>query len=112
MTYRITAPVAGYNGQVVGLRFVDGVAVGEPPEHVHAYLRRHGYRVEPIVEPAPEDPAPTPAVEPPPRGATRDTWIAYVTSDAAGDKRLTPDEAAELKRDELVEHVLGPKWTE
>lgn len=125
--YKITAPVKTASGTVAGVRLVDGV--GEllaDQASALAYFRRHGYGVEPIVEDEPAGPAepvqedsatpdggtptsPVKGTDVPTRGASKDTWVAHVTSEASGEKRLTLDEATALKRDELAEHVLGPK---
>lgn len=115
--YRVSTPVKGVTTTVAGVRLVDGVGVVDGEEHPStlAYFRRHGYRVEeiPADEPAPKAPAdpvePVTPAGPPARGASKDAWVAYVTSEAAGEKRLGLDEATALKRDELAEQVLGPK---
>jgi len=42
---RITTPVAGYTGEVVGVSFTDGV--GETTDDaLLGYFRRHGYRID------------------------------------------------------------------
>ncbi|ROO51071.1 hypothetical protein EDC02_5935 [Micromonospora sp. Llam0] len=112
--YRITAPVRGVNATVAGVRLVEGVGQvdGDKLPSALAYFRRHGYQVEQ------EAPAPAPVVDeqPPPapvapnRGSSKAEWVTYVTSPhAPEDKRLTEAEAADRTRDQLAEHVLGPK---
>ncbi|GIJ10736.1 hypothetical protein ACFFMR_18900 [Micromonospora andamanensis] len=113
MRYRITAPVPHVVSTIAGVAFNDSVGETES-EAALAYFRRHGYKVEEITASTEEPsvdatPAAGAATDIPPRGAFKDTWVAYVTSEAAADKRLTLDEATALKRDELAEHVLGPK---
>jgi hypothetical protein len=114
--FLITAPQA-VTTKVAGVTLVDGKATvddaTQDSRRALAYFRRKSYQVEPVDEAQPEPAAtqePEPVItEPPARGATKDAWIAFVTSEAAGEKRLTLDEATALKRDELAEHVLGPK---
>ncbi|WP_036374354.1 hypothetical protein [Micromonospora sp. ATCC 39149] len=111
--FKLTTPTPGFTGKVAGVAFADGTATVDSETHGRAlaYFRRRGYRVEeasePVVTPA-EQTEPV-ITEPPARGAAKDAWIAFATSEAAGEKRLTLDEATALKRDELAEHVLGPK---
>lgn len=52
---------------------------------------------------------PNPPVRAPGRSASRADWAAYIVTEDAGDKRLTDDEAAGLTRDQLADHVYGPK---
>lgn len=48
---KITAPVKGFEGKVVGVRFVDGI--GEATEaHQLAYFGRQGYKIEGGAAPA------------------------------------------------------------
>jgi hypothetical protein len=117
MRYMITAPVPGFTGKVAGVDFAKGVATidtavdGE--RRALEYFRRKAYRVEEVKaeEPAPEPAADEkpPATGVPTRGSSKADWLTYVTSEAAGDKRLTPEEAEAKTRDQLAEHVLGPK---
>ena len=121
MQYKITTPTPGYTGEVAGVAFAKGIATiddsDERQRRALAYFRRKAYVVEavdvdeapaaPAVEPTTETPAPP--AERPNRGDSKVTWITYVTSDAAGDKRLDPAEAEAKTRDQLAEHVLGPK---
>jgi hypothetical protein len=116
MRYRITTPVKGASDIVAGVSFVDGVG-HTSTESVLPYFRRHGYRVEEAPEPAPEEPpeAPEPAPEEPPapfvpnRGSSKADWLAFVTGPNAGDKALSEADATAMTRDQLAEHVLGPK---
>lgn len=55
MKHTITAPVAGFTGQVGGVTFVGGTAETDD-EGALAYFRRHGYRVVPLDGPAPPEP--------------------------------------------------------
>ncbi|MDG4832422.1 hypothetical protein O7627_24385 [Solwaraspora sp. WMMD1047] len=116
MRYIIHTPNQQFAGERCGVAFVagrgevDDTAPGA--KAALAYFRRRDYRVEEVSEPAAvqaEQPPAPPSPEPPARGAAKEAWIAFVTSEAAGEKRLTLDEATPLKRDELAEHVLGPK---
>lgn len=91
--------------KVVGISFVDGKAqVDSATAHGRralAYFRRRGYIIETS--------APTEPAEAPSRGASKTDWIAYVTSEAADAKRLSTEQADALTRDQLADHVLGPK---
>lgn len=49
MQYRITCPVKGYNGNVVGVMFDKGVAVTDGVGTL-AYFKRHGYKIEEVEE--------------------------------------------------------------
>ncbi|GAA4059807.1 hypothetical protein [Actinomadura miaoliensis] len=91
MSYRITTPVDGYSGDVVGVAFVDGQATTDDEAAV-AYFRRHGY----TVSGGDEDQAPA-TVERPARNASTDAWRAYAIAQG-----MTSDEAAAHTRDELV----------
>jgi hypothetical protein len=117
MQYNITAPVPGFTGKVAGVDFAKGSATidtsvdGE--RRALEYFRRKAYRVEEVIA---EEPAPEPAVdEKPPaagvptRGSSKADWLTYVTSEAAGEKRLSVEDAEAKTRDQLAEQVLGPK---
>jgi hypothetical protein len=94
--YKITAPVARFRGEVVGVVFHDGTAIlsvpdGPPsaddpatrgPRAALTYFQRKGYRVEPL-EPQPAEPQAAPQVTP-----EGDQAAA-----AAGSKRTTKKEA-------------------
>jgi hypothetical protein len=43
------------------------------------------------------------------RGSGTDAWRAFAVSEAAGDKRLTADDAGAKSRDELAALFMGPK---
>jgi hypothetical protein len=136
--WRITTPTPGFTGISAGVNFTDGVAEIEGPEPLErvpegvtltreqraerdeigqdpayrrlAYFRSAGYGVEQLdtdrdeAEPdAPEDD------RKPTRSSSKADWLKYVTSEAAGDKRLDEDDAQAKTRDDLAEHVLGPK---
>jgi len=115
--FKVTTPTPEFTGVVAGVAFAkseatvdDGMPAGRK---ALAYFRRKDYRVEPVttLEPVPvaaEQVEPE-QVEPPARGATKDAWVAFVTSEAAGEKRLTLEDASAFKRDELAELILGPK---
>ena len=53
MPYRITAPEQGFSGEVAGLHFAQGVAVGDPSPGALAYFGRRGYGIEEAEAPAP-----------------------------------------------------------
>lgn len=116
--HKITAPVKGYSGRVAGVHFVDGVGETDN-ENAIAYFRRHKYGVEEVAQadeqvdetPAAEVPEVTPPAPPfaPNRGSSKAEWVAYVTGPNAGEKALTEAEANDRTRDQLAEHVLGPK---
>lgn len=119
--FLVTAPEAGYTGKVAGVAFGDGRATVDGEQHRAAmsYFRRKGYRIEALHNEGqdatgddgksnPADPEPAdPKV--PARSASKADWVKHVTSDAAGDQRLSDDDAQAKTRDELAEHVLGPK---
>jgi hypothetical protein len=118
MQHKITTPTPGYTGKVAGIAFADGTATIDDSNDAHrralAYFRRKGYRVEEVKaeEPAPEpaaDEKPPSAAGVPTRGSSKADWLTYVTSEAAGEKRLSVEEAEAKTRDQLAEHVLGPK---
>ena len=103
-----------FDGKSVGVQFAEGVAEidGETQSAALAYFERHdGYAVERLdgdQDPAPAAGAPEePKV--PARGDTKAAWVKYVTSEAAGEKRLADADAQAMTRDQLAEHVLGPK---
>lgn len=56
---KITTPVEGYTGEVVGVQFIDGVGETDD-EGALAYFRRQGYAIdgEPSPEEAPVEEAP------------------------------------------------------
>lgn len=87
MSYRITAPVDGFTGDVVGVRFVDGSAVTDDAAAL-AYFRRHGYLVKDDAQAHVERPA---------RNASTEAWRAYAVA-----RGMSADEAAAHTRDELV----------
>ncbi len=60
-SYSVTAPVAGFSGDSVGVTFIDGVAI-VPADNLAAlrYFRQAGYGVEPISAPSDESPAEQP----------------------------------------------------
>jgi hypothetical protein len=58
------------------------------------------------------DAEPNPPVNAPDRTATKAAWKKYVTSDQAGDRQLTADEAEQLTRDQIADHVYGPDTVE
>lgn len=109
MRYLVMTPEAGYTGKVAGVAFADGRAAVDSEQHRQAlaYFRRKGYRVE-EAQPEPE-PEQAEELKVPGRGDSKATWVRYVTSDAAGEKRLDEADAQAKSRDELAEHVLGPK---
>lgn len=84
MKYRVTAPVKGATATVAGVSFVDSAATvdGENAAAL-AYFRRHGYRVEPI-----EEPAAPPAEAEVPAEATQPT-PAEPTEEPAATRRRT-----------------------
>jgi hypothetical protein len=111
--YKITAPVQGATCTVAGIALVNSVGETDNPGAV-AYFKRHGYQVEEIAEAVETDA--TPEAEKPPappfapnRGSSKAEWVAYLTSPNAGDKALTAADAEAKTRDQLAEHVLGPK---
>ena len=122
MKFNVKAPVA-VTEKVVGINFVDGQAIVDnsidEQRRALAYFQQQGYIVEPITDdtddeedpgqvPDVEDP-PNPAVNAPSRGASKADWLEYIVTEDAGDKRLTADDAADLTRDQLADHVYGPK---
>ena len=42
---KVTAPVEGYTGTVIGVVFVDGSGIAETESQI-AYFERHGYELE------------------------------------------------------------------
>lgn len=112
MRHTITTPVRGLDTTVAGVRFTDGkAAVENIAPSTLAYFRRQGYGVdvEPEPEPEPEVSEPETPTGPPKWSASKADWVAYATSEAAGDKRLTKEQADDLNHDKLAEHFLGPK---
>ncbi|GLH97351.1 hypothetical protein [Phytohabitans aurantiacus] len=123
MRYKITAPVAGYTGLVAGVAFADGSATIDTAEEKHrralAYFERKRYGIEQlgieepdIEEPDADPPAEEKPTEVPTRGSSKADWVTYVTSEAAGEKRLAQADADAKTRDQLAELVLGPKGGE
>lgn len=114
--YTILAPARGYTGEVAGVAFVKGRAENAAPSRrALAYFRRHNYTVEEVTSaPDPAPPVDKPALPAVPnRGSSKADWVTYVTSDAAPeDKRLGEAEATAMTRDQLAEHVFGPKTEE
>lgn len=55
---KITAPVAGFSGEVVGVAFSGGVGHSDDP-WLLAYFGRHGYGIEPDPDDSPAEEAPT-----------------------------------------------------
>lgn len=136
MRFNVRAPQP-VTENIVGIPFVEGKADNLDPSvdaHRRAleYFRKAGYVVEPVndadadeldpqaqpVVGAPkggpdaeevEDEEPNPAVNAPSRSASRADWAAYIVTEDAGEKRLTDDEAAGLTRDQLADHVYGPR---
>lgn len=114
MTYRITAPVAGYTGTVAGVTLANGT--GETNnESAVSYFRRHGYTVEEVAQEAPAethdaggqvdgggDPAPSPAL--PPRSASKADWKAHAI--ASG---MSEEDAETATRDQLADRYHTPK---
>lgn len=43
---KVHTPVPGFDGEVVGVYFVDGQAEVEPAAPALAYFRRHGYGID------------------------------------------------------------------
>jgi len=117
MRYQVKAPAKRVNDTIAGVRFNDSIAEvdGELLPSALAYFRRQGYTlVEIQAVPEPEEtPAPAPAEPKPPfapnRGSSKAEWVAYVTGPNAGDKALDQAAAEAKTRDQLAEHVLGPK---
>lgn len=60
MKYMVSAPNAGFDGVVGGVRFAGGRAEMDDGEHgaALAYCRRRGYRVEPVGDEKPEPKSP------------------------------------------------------
>lgn len=110
MRYDVTAPAAGFSGDVAGVVFSKGHAVVDEDTHARAlgYFRRKGYEVtaqESKKAPKAKEQEPlTPAAPPserPARGATKDEWVAYARSVAAD----SDEEAAidGLTKEQLIE---------
>lgn len=97
MRYTVTAPAAGFSGDIAGVVFRDGTAVAEDGRHkaALAYFRRRGYTVEP--ESAPE-PVTEQVDEKPKKSASKAAWAAYAVAHG-----MSAEEADELTRDQLVE---------
>lgn len=104
MRYRITAPVAGFEGRSANVSFVDGVAEidGETQGRSLAFFRRHGYGVAEIdgddvteVEEvqAPADGAPVSA------GGENDP--GRTSAEAAAESRAAADRADADSGDEM-----------
>ena len=115
----VRTPVEGFSGDVAGVTFVDGEAVGfaDPVPSTEdqararyasamAYFRRHGYIIEatapPVAAADPEEQAP----QPPARNASTAIWVAYAIS--AG---MDPDEAEATSRDDLADRY-SPKGSQ
>jgi len=97
MSYRITAPVAGFTGAVAGMDFARGVAEGDPSPGALAYFRRHGYSVEEIAAgPAVEE---DPAGRLPARSASKADWRAYAVAHG-----MSEEDADAATRDQLAAH--------
>ena len=113
----VRAPVEGFTGVVVGVAFAEGVGkVAKTDARARAYFARQGYTVGAdeavaavsVVEQAPAEPSATPAegaapaptpgaLERPNARATKAEWLQYAIAEG-----LDPDEAAEMKRDDLA----------
>ncbi|MFJ9128938.1 hypothetical protein ACIRJS_33035 [Streptomyces sp. NPDC102340] len=113
MRYDVTAPAAGFSGDVAGVVFSKGHAVVDEDTHARAlaYFRRKGYEVSAqeskkapkakAQEPqAPTEP-PAPPSERPARSATKDEWVAYALSVAADSDEETAIDG--LTKEQLIE---------
>ena len=99
MRYDVTAPVKGYNGETGGVRFYKGKAhVDEEanPAAV-AYFRRRGYTLTEVHEE--QTPSEDTTPDKPKQADSKAVWVKYVVATTD----LTEAEAADLKKDELIE---------
>jgi len=114
-TWKITAPVPSYTGEVADCAFAHGRYEGPASAGAINYFRGAGYSVERVdetpAEPEPPVPEPTFADDPkiaPAGNASEADWRAHCLAIGA-----TEDQVKDLKRDQLKELAAkiqeGPK---
>jgi hypothetical protein len=108
-TWKITAPVTSFTGEVAGCAFAHGKFEGEASLGALQYFRGAGYTVERVEDQAPVEPETfeTPVVEPPAKSAKKEDWVKF----AVEHRQADPVEAEKLNRDELAAKY-GPKGDE
>ncbi|WP_433701777.1 hypothetical protein [Nocardiopsis sp. CA-288880] len=97
--YDVQAPVEGYNGETGGVRFYKGRAHVDSSTHFAAveYMRRRGYTLTEVREE--ETPSEDSTPDKPKQADSKAVWVKYVVATTD----LTEAEAADLKKDELIE---------
>lgn len=83
MRYRVTAPIEGYAGDVVGVRFTGGRAVVDARTQRAAlqYFQRHdAYEVAPVDEDQDDGGRAEDGPQRPPGNASRADWAAYAAA--------------------------------
>lgn len=112
-TWKISAPVETFTGEVAGCAFANGRYEGPAGIGAVNYFRGAGYSVE-RVDDEPTDPdteaeaeAEQPAVRAPAKSATKADWVAFVVEHHDVDQAA----AEKLSRDQLAAQY-GPKGEE
>lgn len=98
VTWKISAPVETFTGEVAGCAFAGGRYEGPAGIGAVNYFRGAGYSVERVDDEPTDTEAEEPAVQAPAKSATKADWVAFVVTHHGVDQAA----AEKLSRDQLA----------